>query len=84
MWKIAPQPKPTKPHEFIERFGRFLFPAWVNMNIKQLWLNQSGLRFTEAALEWGVAVDEHGNVKAGMGVAARPKGVTSIACYVYT
>jgi hypothetical protein len=41
-----------------------------DMNINQLWLNQGGLRFTEAALEMGVAVDEHGNVKAGMGVAA--------------
>ncbi|MDG2072643.1 MAG: CRTAC1 family protein [Pseudomonadales bacterium] len=40
-----------------------------DMNINQLWLNQGGLRFTEAALKWGVAVDEHGNVKAGMGVA---------------
>ena len=35
-----------------------------------LWLNQGGLRFTEQAMEKGVAVDEHGDVKAGMGVAA--------------
>ena len=40
-----------------------------DMTINQLWLNQGSLRFTEAALEQGVAVDEHGNVKAGMGVA---------------
>ena len=41
-----------------------------DMNINQLWLNQGDLRFTEEALERGVAVDGHGNVKAGMGVAA--------------
>ena len=40
------------------------------MNINQLWLNQGDLRFAEEALERGVAVDGHGNVKAGMGAAA--------------
>ena len=38
--------------------------------VDQLWLNQGGLRFEEAAALWGCAVDEHGLAKAGMGVAA--------------
>ena len=38
--------------------------------VDQLWLNQGGLRFEEAASLWGCAVDEHGLAKAGMGVAA--------------
>ncbi len=36
----------------------------------QLWLNRGGLRFHEQAMLQGVAVDEHGYAKAGMGVAA--------------
>ena len=50
--------------------------GWVDifvandMNSNQLWLNQGDLKFVEAALRRGVAVDGHGNVKAGMGVAS--------------
>lgn len=40
----------------------------------QLWLNDTGsdgvLRFTDEALLWGCAMDDHGFAKAGMGVAA--------------
>lgn len=36
----------------------------------QLWLNQGNLHFAEEAMLKGVAVDEHGSAKAGMGVAA--------------
>ena len=38
--------------------------------LNQLWLNQGDLRFEDACLTWGCAVDEHGIAKAGMGVAA--------------
>ena len=41
-----------------------------DMTVNQLWLNQGGLRFVESALEWGCGVDEYGQAKAGMGVAA--------------
>ena len=41
-----------------------------DMTVNQLWLNQGELRFTESAMNWGVAVDESGEAKAGMGVAA--------------
>ena len=37
--------------------------------VNRLWLNQGELRFEEAASAWGVAVDDHGSAKAGMGVA---------------
>lgn len=40
----------------------------------QLWLNDTGpdgvLRFTDEALLWGCAMDDHGFAKAGMGVAS--------------
>jgi hypothetical protein len=35
----------------------------------QLWLNQGGLEFKDAATLWGCDLDEHGIAKAGMGVA---------------
>jgi enediyne biosynthesis protein E4 len=35
-----------------------------------LWLNGGGGRFTESALAWGVAIDQDGAPKAGMGVHA--------------
>jgi len=35
-----------------------------------LWLNAGGGRFTESALAWGVAIDQDGAPKAGMGVHA--------------
>ena len=38
--------------------------------VNQLWLNEGGLVFEEAAADWGCAVDEHGIAKAGMGVGA--------------
>ena len=38
--------------------------------MNQLWLNRGGLRFTDEALLWGCAMDDHGIAKAGMGVAA--------------
>jgi enediyne biosynthesis protein E4 len=38
--------------------------------MNQLWLNQGGLRFSNEALLWGCAMDDHGIAKAGMGVAA--------------
>ena len=41
-----------------------------DMLVNQLWLNRGGLRFEDESLLWGVAVDEHGIEKAGMGVAA--------------
>ena len=41
-----------------------------DMTVNQLWLNQGGLRFVESALAWGCGVDEYGEAKAGMGVAA--------------
>ena len=37
--------------------------------VNRLWLNQGSLRFEDAAAAWGVAVDDHGGAKAGMGVA---------------
>ena len=36
----------------------------------QLWLNRGALKFDEEGTLWGCAMDEHGIVKAGMGVAA--------------
>ena len=41
-----------------------------DMTVNQLWLNQGDLRFVESALQWGCGVDEYGQAKAGMGVAA--------------
>ncbi len=41
-----------------------------DMMVNQLWLNQGNLRFKDESLLWGVALDEHGVAKAGMGVAA--------------
>ena len=41
-----------------------------DMMMNQLWLNRGGLRFEDDALLLGCAVDEHGVVKSGMGVAA--------------
>ena len=41
-----------------------------DMTVNQLWLNQGDLRFAESALLWGCGVDEYGQAKAGMGVAA--------------
>jgi len=38
--------------------------------LDQLWINHGGLRFNDAAAEWGCAVDDNGFAKAGMGVAA--------------
>jgi len=35
-----------------------------------LWINQGGGRFVESALAWGVAIDQDGAPKAGMGVHA--------------
>ena len=35
-----------------------------------LWINQGGFRFVESAFEWGCAVDEHAQSKAGMGVVS--------------
>ena len=35
-----------------------------------LWINGGGGRFTESALAWGVAIDQDGAPKAGMGVHA--------------
>ena len=35
-----------------------------------LWINAGGGRFTESALPWGVAIDQDGAPKAGMGVHA--------------
>ena len=41
-----------------------------DMMVNQLWLNQGNLRFKDESFLWGVALDEHGVAKAGMGVAA--------------
>ena len=41
-----------------------------DMMVNQLWLNQGDLRFTDSAMDWGSGVDESGEAKAGMGVAA--------------
>jgi hypothetical protein len=41
-----------------------------DMGMNQLWMNQGNLRFKDEALLRGCAVDEHGVVKSGMGVAA--------------
>jgi len=41
-----------------------------DMMVNQLWLNQGDLRFEDESLLRGVALDEHGITKAGMGVAA--------------
>jgi len=41
-----------------------------DMMMNQLWLNRGDLRFEDDALLMGCAVDEHGVVKSGMGVAA--------------
>ena len=41
-----------------------------DMMLDQLWMNAGDLRFREEAMPRGVAVDEHGIAKAGMGVAA--------------
>lgn len=41
-----------------------------DMMVNQLWLNRGDLQFEDVAMLWGCAVDEHGVVKAGMGVAA--------------
>ena len=41
-----------------------------DMTVNQLWLNQGGMTFVESALAWGCGVDEYGQAKAGMGVAA--------------
>ena len=41
-----------------------------DMMVNQLWLNEGDLRFREAAMDWGCGVDEAGEAKAGMGVAA--------------
>ena len=41
-----------------------------DMMVNQLWLNQGNLRFKDESFLWGVALDEHGIAKAGMGVAA--------------
>ena len=38
--------------------------------VNQLWLNRGDLTFEEAASRWGVAVDDQGAAKAGMGVGA--------------
>ena len=35
-----------------------------------LWINLGGMRFAESALMWGVAIDQDGAPKAGMGVHA--------------
>jgi enediyne biosynthesis protein E4 len=39
-----------------------------DLMVDQLWLNLGGLRFREVAKQWGVAVDDNGMAKAGMGV----------------
>ena len=41
-----------------------------DMMVNQLWLNQGELAFAESAMDWGCAVDEAGEAKAGMGVTA--------------
>ena len=48
---------------------RDLFVA-NDMMTNQYWNNRGGFRFTNEAMSRGVAVDENGAVKAGMGVAA--------------
>lgn len=39
-------------------------------SVNQLWMNQGGTSFVDEALLWGVAVDQEGKVKAGMGVTS--------------
>ena len=41
-----------------------------DMMMNQLWINQGGDRFEDRAMIFGCAVDEHGTIKAGMGIAA--------------
>jgi hypothetical protein len=41
-----------------------------DMMMNQLWINLGGDRFEDRALAFGCAVDEHGTIKAGMGIAA--------------
>ena len=41
-----------------------------DMMVNQLWVNQGELRFVDAAMNMSVAVDEYGEIKAGMGVAS--------------
>jgi len=41
-----------------------------DMMVNQLWLNQGALRFKDEAMLWGVALDENGVAKSGMGVAS--------------
>ena len=41
-----------------------------DMMVNQLWLNQGSFQFDEEAMLRGVAVDEYGVAKAGMGVAS--------------
>ena len=38
--------------------------------VNQLWLNDGAWKFTNKAVQWGCAVDNHGFAKAGMGVDA--------------
>ena len=40
-----------------------------DQTINQLWLNQGDMQFVDAAPEFGVAMDDQGMAKAGMGVA---------------
>ena len=41
-----------------------------DMMVDQLWVNRGDWRFVDEAVLWGVAADEHGIAKAGMGVGA--------------
>lgn len=41
-----------------------------DMMVNQLWLNQGELKFVDQAMNMSVAVDEYGEIKAGMGVAS--------------
>ena len=62
-----------RPRHRRRRFRSGRTPGPVRRNdlmSNQLWLNRGGLRFHEQAMLQGVAVDEHGYAKAGMGVAA--------------
>ena len=55
--------------------GDFNKDGWVDVfvandqTINQLWINQGDMRFVNVAAEYGVAMDDMGLAKAGMGVA---------------
>ena len=55
--------------------GDFNKDGWVDIfvandqTLNQLWINQGDMRFVNVAAEYGVAMDDMGLAKAGMGVA---------------